>query len=419
MFAKIGWRILPLLTVAYILNYIDRTNVGVAALTMNKAIGLTSAQFGTGAGILAIGYCIFEIPSNLALYRFGARRWIARIMITWGLVSAAMVFVAGPWSFYALRFALGVAEAGFFPGVAFYLCAWFPAQYRARVMAWFLVAIPASSLIGSPLSGAILGLDGWLGLAGWQWVFVLESLPCIILGIVVLRGLAERPADASWLTPAERSVATTCLASESRTRSISGLGRTFGDVRVWLISFIYLGFSIGSYGIQIWLPLILQQGHYSNQMVGLLAAIPYFFAVAGMIAWAAWVDRRGGAVGNIVLTCLLGAAGFGVALASDSTATSLVGLTIALVGVNAARAILWALPAQFLTGIAAAGGLAIISSVGTLGGFLGPAIVGWLRQATGSFTAGLVALGACLVISAGLAVILGRQGKHGALPQTP
>jgi ACS family tartrate transporter-like MFS transporter len=405
-FSKIAWRILPVLILSYIFNYIDRTNIAVAGLTMNHDIGLSASEFGYGAGILFLGYCLFEVPSNLALYRFGARLWIARIMISWGLISGAMMFVSGPKSFYLLRFMLGVAEAGFFPGVAYYLSSWFPAAYRARIIGWFLVAIPASSLVGSPLSAFLMRLDGTLGIAGWKWLYMLESIPCILLGFAVAFLMTEKPEDARWLSAEEREVVVAKLRGEKRVRPVSTLLASFTDRRVWLLSGIYLGFSIGSYGIQIWLPLIIKQAGFSNFNVGLLTAIPYLFSVIGMILWASSVDRYGRRINNVVIACLLGALGFFVALKSGSFAVSMVGLSLALVGVNSARAVFWAIPPRFLTGIAAAGGLALINSIGTAGGFVGPSIIGWLKQETGSFTAGLMAMCGFLLVAAFLSVIL-------------
>lgn len=405
-FYKVAVRVLPILIISYIFNYIDRTNIAVAALTMNRDIGLSATQFGYGAGILFLGYCLFEFPSNLILYRVGARRWIARIMVSWGIVSTAMVFVNGPVSFYILRFLLGVAEAGFYPGVAYFLSVWFPAAYRARILGWFLVAIPASALIGSPLSGLLMKLDGLGGLAGWQWLFLLESLPCILLGVGVFTLLADHPKEATFLTEQEKDVVIARLQSEVRVRPIATLKGVFTDVRVWLLSGIYLGFSIGSYGTQVWLPLIIKQEHFSDFIVSLLSAIPYLFAVIAMISWAAFVDRFGRRVENVIITCLLAALGFALALMTQSFVVAMLGLTLALVGVNAARAVFWAIPARFLTGIAAAGGLAFINSIGTTGGFFGPAIVGWLKDLTGSFTAGLFAMCGFLLAASLLALIL-------------
>lgn len=406
VFAKIAWRFLPILVISYIFNYIDRTSISVAALTMNEDIGLTSSQFGYGAGILFLGYCLFEVPSNLILYRVGARLWIARIMITWGLVSAAMVFASGPMSFYMLRFMLGVAEAGFFPGVAYYLSCWFPSKYRAQILGWFLIAIPASSFIGAPLSALLLNLDGLLGLAGWKWLFLIESLPCVVLGIFVAKLLADSPGKASWLSPEERELVVRLVASEQRVKPATNMRSVLSDIRVWVLSGIYLGFSIGSYGVQVWLPQIIKQESFSNITVGFLTAIPYLFAVIAMIVWATYVDKNGRRLENVMFTCMIACVGFFVSLITQSFVISLLGLTIALVGVNAARAVFWAIPPRYLVGVAAAGGLALINSIGTLGGFLGPWIMGWLKEETGSFTAGLAVMAGCLLVAGLLAIVL-------------
>ncbi|MBI6633416.1 MFS transporter [Pseudomonas paralactis] len=406
LFAKIAWRFLPILMISYVFNYIDRTSISVAALTMNEDIGLTSSQFGYGAGILFLGYCLFEVPSNLILYRVGARLWISRIMISWGLVSAAMVFASGPMSFYILRFMLGVAEAGFFPGVAYYLSCWFPSKYRAQIIGWFLIAIPASSFIGAPVSALLLNLDGVLGLAGWKWMFLIESLPCVVLGFVVAKLLADSPGKASWLKPHERELVVRLVANEQRVKPATNMRSVLSDIRVWILSGIYLGFSIGSYGVQVWLPQIIKQENFSNVAVGFLTAIPYLCAVVVMIAWAAYVDKNGRRIKNVMLTCVIAGLGFFVSFLTQSFVFSLVGLTIALVGVNAARAVFWAIPSRYLVGVAAAGGLALINSIGTLGGFLGPWIMGWLKEETGNFTAGLAVMAACLFIAGLLALIL-------------
>ena len=288
-----AWRLLPLLTVAYVINYLDRTNISFASLTMNKDLGLTATQYGRGAGIFFLAYCLFELPSNLALYRFGALLWIARIMITWGLLSVAMAFIGGMWSFYAMRFLLGVAEAGFFPGIAYYLAAWFPAQYRARILAGFLVGIPFSTVIGAPVSGLLLELDGLWGLAGWKWLFILEGVPAVIFGVVVACVLADRPEEASWLSPEEKSTLTTLLAAEPRERVRSSTWAAIKDARVLICGSIQFGFTLGSYGILFWLPQIIKAGGVSNLMVSVLTAIPYLFATAAMIWWALLVDKSG------------------------------------------------------------------------------------------------------------------------------
>jgi MFS transporter, ACS family, tartrate transporter len=394
---KAALRFVPLLTIAYLFNYLDRTSLGFAALTMNKQLGLSASQFGLAAGIFFLGYSSFEIPSNLLLYRFGARRWLARIMISWGIVSTAMVFVVGPNSFYALRLLLGITEAGFFPGVTFFLAAWFPVQFRTRMLAWFLIGIPVSSLVGGPICGALLQMEGIWGLAGWQWLFIGVSLPCIPLGLLTLRWLADRPETASWLTPDERDALNHTLASEVRERSPASWLAALKDSRVLILALIQFGFTLASYGIGIFLPLILKEYHLSNWAIGWVSAIPYIFASAGMILWARYVDQKGRRIVNLAIACLLGGAGLVAPIVSGSLAIGLIGFSAALVGVTAARAIFWTIPTRFLTGVAAAGGLAFINSIGTVGGFVGPFMMGWLREFSGSYVVGLAAVAAILV----------------------
>ena len=394
---KAAMRFVPLLTIAYLFNYLDRTSLGFAALTMNKALGLSPGQFGLAAGIFFLGYTTFEIPSNLMLYRFGARRWLARIMITWGLVSAATAFVVGPNSFYALRLLLGIAEAGFFPGVTFFLAAWFPAQYRTRMLAWFLVGIPASSLIGGPVCGLFLQMDGIWGLAGWQWLFLLASLPCVPLGLLTLRFLSDRPETAAWLTSGERDALQNVLSSEVRERPHSSLLAALADTRVLILAAIQFGFTLASYGIAIWLPLMLREFHLSTMDIGWIAAVPYLFAAVGMIVWAFFVDRTGKRVVNLAIACLLGGVGLLAPIIFASLWVAVVGFTIALIGVTAARAIFWTIPTRFLTGVAAAGGLAFINSIGTIGGFADPSMMGWLKEYSGSYVVGLGAMAAIMV----------------------
>jgi MFS family permease len=394
---KAALRFVPLLTISYLFNYLDRTSLGFAALTMNQQLGLTAGQFGLAAGVFFLGYSLFEVPSNLMLYRFGARRWLARIMISWGLVSAATAFVVGPNSFYALRLLLGIAEAGFFPGVTFFLAAWFPTQYRTRMLAWFLVGIPLSSLVGSPVCGLLLQMDGIWGLAGWQWLFLLVSLPCIPLGILTLRLLSDRPQAATWLTSAERNALDEVLAGEVRERPPSSLLGALRDSRVLICAAIQFGFTLGSYGIGIWLPLMLKEYHLSTLAIGWISAIPYLFASAGMILWARYVDEKGRRIVNLALACLLGGIGLLAPILSGSLGGAVVGFSVALVGVTAARAIFWTIPTRFLTGVAAAGGLAFINSIATLGGFVGPSMMGWLKEFSGSYIFGLSAVAAIML----------------------
>jgi len=394
---KAALRFVPLLTIAYLFNYLDRTSLGFAALTMNQQLGLTASQFGLAAGIFFVGYSLFEIPSNLLLYRFGARRWLARIMISWGLVSAATAFVVGPHSFYGLRLLLGITEAGFFPGVTFFLAAWFPAQYRTRMLAWFLIGIPLSSLIGGPVCGMLLQMDGIWGLKGWQWLFLMVSLPCIPLGFATLKLLSDSPQSAPWLTGDEQNALVGVLASEVRERPHTSLWAALKDARVLICTAIQFGFTLGSYGIGIWLPLMLKEYHLTNLAIGWITAIPYLFASVGMILWARYVDEKGRRIVNLALACLLGGLGLLAPIVSGSATLAVIGFSLALIGVTAARAIFWTIPTRFLTGVAAAGGLAFINSIATIGGFVGPSMMGWLKEFSGSYVVGLLAVAAIMV----------------------
>jgi ACS family tartrate transporter-like MFS transporter len=400
---KVALRVVPLLTLAYVINYLDRTNIGVASLTMNQDLGFSQTQFGFGAAILFVGYTVFEIPSNLALYRFGARRWIARVMITWGLVSIATAWVYDVNSYYVARFALGVAEAGFFPGVAYYFGAWFPTQYRARMLAWFLVAIPLSSVIGGPISGLLLEMNGAFGLSGWQWLFIVEGLPAVVLGVVVLRVLSDRPETAAWLTPEEQRLLNAMLAEEKRERPKSSLAAALSDIRVVMLAVIQFGFTLGSYGIGIFLPQIIKGFGLSNLGASVLSAVPYAFASAAMLWWAWRVDRTGRKIGNLAIACAVGTAGLLASVASGNLVAAVAALTVALIGITSARAIFWPIPTRFLAGIGAAAGLAFINSIGTAGGFAGPYLMGWLRDVTGSFETGLIIMAAFLLAASFLA----------------
>ncbi|MCX4148892.1 MFS transporter [Paraburkholderia madseniana] len=395
---KAAWRFIPLLAFAYFFNYLDRTSVGFAALTMNHDLGLTATQFGWGAGIMFAGYCICEVPSNLALYRFGARRWLARIMITWGLMAAATALAVGPTSFYVIRLLLGIGEAGFFPGVIFFLAVWFPPSYRTRVLAWFTVSTPLSSLVGGPLSTWLLQMDGVLGLAGWKWMFIVEGLPACVLGYLLLKLLADKPADATWLSPEERQALQGAFDRESSdSHKKKDFSAALKDVRVYLLAAISFGFTMGSYGIGIWLPQMLKAHGMSVTQTGWVSAVPYFFATIALLWWAKRVDRRGGHIANLAAGLLIGAVALGVSTYFHQLLPAMVGITLALIGTIAGRTIFYTLPARFLSGQAAAGGLALINSIGALGGFAGPYLVGYLKDSFGTFTAGML----------GLAVVLG------------
>lgn len=402
-----AWRFIPLLALAYFFNYLDRTSVGFAALTMNQDLGLTATQFGYGAGILFAGYCLFEVPSNLAMYRFGARRWLARIMITWGLMAAATALAVGPYSFYLIRLLLGIGEAGFFPGVIFFLTLWFPAHYRTRVLAWFTVSTPLSSLVGGPLSAWLLQFNGHLGLAGWQWMFIVEGLPACFLGVLVLKLLADQPRDATWLPHDQREALQAAL---DREKGSTGKKKAFGialrDPRVYLLSLVSFGFTMGSYGIGIWLPQMLKAHGMSVSATGWWSAVPYFFATIGLLWWAARVDRTGRRISNLCTALVMAALALGISTCFDSLAPAMVGITMALIGTISARTIFYTIPAKFLSGQAAAGGLALINSIGALGGFAGPYMVGYIKDTFHSFNAGMLALSGVLVVTTLLAACI-------------
>jgi len=398
---KAAWRLIPLLALAYFFNYLDRTSVGYAALQMTDQLGLTAAQFGLGAGIMFVGYCLCEVPSNLAMFRFGARLWMARIMITWGLAAAATALVVGPCSFYLVRFVLGVAEAGFFPGVILFLTLWFPAQYRTRVLAWFTVATPVSFLVGGPLSVWLLQMHGWLGLAGWQWMFIIEGVPACLLGLVTLKVLVNRPAQAAWLSAEEREVLEGLLAEEQRREGRShGFKAALKDPRVWILSSITFSFTLGSYGIGIWLPQMIKAHGIDISLIGWIAAIPYFFSTIGLLLWARHVDRTGKGILHLTLALVLAGVALLLALQLDALIPALAGMTMALVGTISAKTIFYTLPGKFLSGQAAAGGIALINSIGAFGGFVGPYLMGFLKDFTGSFSAGLMVMGCVLFVAA-------------------
>jgi ACS family tartrate transporter-like MFS transporter len=407
---KITWRLIPFLMLLYFVAFLDRINIGFAALTMNKDVGLTSQMFGLGAGIFFLGYFVFEVPSTVILHKVGARFWIGRVMITWGLVSIAMAFTRGPISFYILRFLLGLAEAGFFPGTILYISYWFPANHRSAVTAMFMAAAPIAGFIGSPVSGALMQLDGLLSLRGWQWLFLLEGIPALVLGFMTFRFLIDRPADAAWLTDDERDWLSSTIQQEqadikdARTHSA---WRTLADWKVLALSLAYFGTSAGLYTIGFWAPLIIKGLGFSVLRVGLLVAIPNLIAVVGMILWSRNSDRTGERYWHAATACLVAAAGMGVAARAGSSAfLAVAGLSLTAFGVSAAKPTLWCLPTTFFAGTAAAASIGLINSVGTLGGFAGPYMIGSTNGASGNFTRGLYLVGGTLIVSAFTIVIM-------------
>jgi ACS family tartrate transporter-like MFS transporter len=409
---KVGWRLLPFLLLLYVIAWLDRVNIGFAALQMNADMQFSNTVYGFGAGIFFIGYALFEVPSNLILARVGARLWIARIMVTWGILSVAMMFIAGPISFYVLRFLLGVAEAGFLPGIIFYLGHWYPAKDRARAISWFMLAIPLSTVIGGPLAGIILQLDGWHGLQGWQWLFLLEGLPAVVLGFVVLGYLTDSPDKAEWLEPAQRRWLADRIASEHRAahaRHGVGLKAALVHPTVWLLGLILFACQTGSYGLTLWIPQIVRGlSGLSDFTVSMISALPYVAAAIGMVAIGASSDRTGERFLHIAIPSAIGGLGFIASAYFTSPWPAMIALTVAAVGDLGTRGPFWALPTRFLTGSAAAAGIALINTMASLGGFVGPSMVGVVLDYTDSFAGGLVFLAVLLLLAAGAALALRR-----------
>ena len=409
--SKAAWRILPILMICYFAAFLDRVNIGFAALTMNQDLGFSASVFGFGAGIFFLGYILCELPSNLLLVRFGARIWIARILITWGILSAATAFVWSPLSFYAVRVLLGAAEAGFFPGMIFYMTLWFPREYRARMFATFNIAVPLSSMIGAPVSGLIIEhMNGLHGLAGWQWMFVLEALPAVVMGIVVLLALPESPRTAAFLAPDERAWLAGRLDAEratQETRERFTIRRALFDPRVLLMCMIAVGLVMGTTGIAIWMPQFVRSFGLSTVQTGFVTAIPSAFMALAMIVVGRHADKTGERVWHAAGPFLVSAAGFVLAAMSSSPTLALVGLTIGAAGIGGASPNIWIFPTTLLTGAAAAAGIALINSVGSTGGFFGPSIIGWMRDATGGFAGAQLVLAAVMAATACAILILG------------
>jgi MFS transporter, ACS family, tartrate transporter len=407
---KTALRLLPFLCLLYFIAFLDRVNVGFAALTMNQDIGLTATAYGVGAGIFFLGYFFFEVPSNLALRRFGARRWIARIMVSWGLISIAMAFVQGTTSFWVLRFLLGVAEAGFFPGIILYLTFWFPNSVRGAMVGYFLLANPLTSVIGAPLSTALLGTS-LFDLAGWQTMFIIEGLPAIALGIVVLFYLQDSPAQAHWLDESERHILINAIEREQQqsTQHVS-LRAGLTSPAVWLFGLIYFGMNLGVYGFGFWAPQIIKElGDFSVQATGFVTAIPYACAAVAMFLWGRHSDRTQERPWHFALAALTGAAAFIVGSYSANVYIALAAFSLGAMGILAALPVFWTMPTALLAGTAAAGGIALINSIGTLSGYVGPVLMGKLKEATGSYSAGLLWIASAMTLAAVLVVATQRK----------
>jgi ACS family tartrate transporter-like MFS transporter len=421
--SKVTWRLIPLLFLCYIVAYVDRINVAFAGLQLQTAFDVDertySGIFSWGAGMFFIGYFIFEVPSNLVLHRIGARLWIARIMVVWGLVSSAMMLVRTPAHFYVLRFLLGAAEAGFFPGVILYMTYWFRAEERARTVALFATAGTLAGVVSSPISGKLLQLDGVCGWAGWQWLFLIEGIPAVLAGLVVFAVLPDRPQQVRWLSPAEKEWLQAELEREQATPQSSSTRRlrdVFTSGRVWLLCLLYFLLNVGGYGYEMWMPQIIKGFSGLNDFqVGLVNAIPYLVATVCMVLAGRHSDRTGERRWHVALGAFAGAVGFAVSALSGNLVLALAALALALAGVKAMLGPFWALGTASLSGTAAAGGIAWINSVGNLGGFAGPKAVGYFKENAGGYPGALLALGAALVVLGCLALTLrvgAREGKE-------
>jgi D-galactonate transporter len=402
-YAKVTWHLLPLLFLCYVASYLDRVNVGFAKLQMLSDLKFSETVYGLGAGIFFLGYFIFEIPSNMILHRVGARLWIARIMITWGLVSGAMIFVDSPTTFYVMRFLLGVAEAGFFPGVILYLTYWYPSNRRGKITALFMTGVPISGVIGGPLSGWIMkAMPGVHGLAGWQWMFILEAIPSLVLGVVVIFYLQDRIRGASWLSEEEKQLLESQIQAESRQKTEASLGQMFANPRVWLMALIYFCFVMGLYGVSFWLPTIIKTTGVTDTFnIGMLTAIPYATAAAAMILIGQSADKQRERRWHVAIPALLGSIGLILSTVYDhNTLLAMSALTLATIGIITVLPLFWSLPTALLGGAAAAAGIALINSLGNLAGFVSPYLVGWLKDQTHSTNSGMFVLAASLVLGA-------------------
>jgi MFS transporter, ACS family, tartrate transporter len=416
---QVALRIVPFLTICYFVSFVDRVNLGFGALQMVGDLRLSSTVFGLGGGLFFVSYFLCEVPSNLLLERFGARRWMARIMITWGFLAAAMALVKGPHSFYAVRLLLGAAEAGFFPGVILYLSFWFPAEYRARIIGWFTVAIPVSSFLGSPISAALLGTDGWLGLRGWQWMFVLEGAPAVLLGLACLVVLSDRPAEAKWLAADQRNWLAIKLAMESRHARQFGrmsLLQILWNRQVLALSVVLTGSTAVSSGIQLWQPQIIKSYGLTNLQTGMLNSIPFALAAVIMVWWGARSDRSGERIWHASLPLMLTAFSLAAALVFNSLFSTIVILCLTVIGLYAGKGPVWAVSTEFLSTSTAAAGLAQINALSNLAGFATIYLVGFIKDASGRFSLALLPLVALAAAAAVTMLLIGRAEMPRPIP---
>jgi ACS family tartrate transporter-like MFS transporter len=416
VFAKCAWRLVPLMTLLYFVNIMDRVNVGFAALTMNRDMGFSPAVYGFGAGAFFLGYALFQVPSNMILERVGARLWIALILVSWGLISASNAAVSGANGFYAVRIALGLVEAGFYPGMILYFTYWFPKDYRARLVALFMAALPLANVAGAPLSGLILGMNGFWGLEGWRWLFLIEAAPAILLAFLVMKFLPDRPAKAPWLSNEEKHFIAAQLQDEATARHVR-LWPAFTDPRVYALAVVYFGYAVGNYGVGLWLPQIVQGMGVSNLATGFVVALPYLASLIAMVLWGRSSDRSGERVWHVAAPAMLMAASLFTASLLHSNPAILLALSLVLIGALALQGPFWVLPPAYLGGAAAAGGIAFINAIGTGGGgFFGPYLLGRMRETTGGFAAGMAVLAIAPALSAVVVLSLGRSQRRRPWP---
>jgi ACS family tartrate transporter-like MFS transporter len=406
------WRLMPFLFLLYIVAYLDRINVSFAVLQMRGQLGLSDRAYGRAAGMFFAGYFFFQLPSNLVLEKFGVRRWISGLMITWGVISCLMIFIRGPVSFYAMRFLLGAAEAGFFPGMILYMKRWFPANARARAVAWFMTANPLAGIVGSPVSGALLGLSG-KGLSGWQWMFLMEGIPAILLGVAVFWALSDSPREAGWLKGEERDWLLERLALEQQAESTlrkENLWQVLVSPRIWMLSMVYFGVSTTMYGVTLWLPSVIRSlSGLSYFLTGLVSALPFVATAIVMVMVGMSSDRAGERRWHTAIPALVGAAAL-VAAGYGSSAIVVVGcIGLGMACAESMVGPFWAMATSRMAGLSAAAGIAVINSIANLGGYFGPDIIGFFRKLNGGFRGGLLAIGATLAISGGIALIVGRE----------
>ncbi|PAA06138.1 MFS transporter [Pseudomonas fragi] len=410
-YRKTAWRVIPLLMVCYLVAYLDRVNVGFAKLQMLDDLKFSEAVYGLGAGVFFVGYLMFEIPSNIALHKFGARRWIARIMMTWGLLSAAMMFVETPMSFYLLRFLIGIAEAGFFPGIIFYLTTWFPSHRRGVMISLFIAALPISSMLGSLISGLIMQtLDGVAGYAGWQWLFVIEGLPAVALGAAVFFLLRDRIADARWLSAEEKRGMQAALDRETRAKSHHSVRDGLLNPKIWLLGAVYFCLVLGQYVISFWMPTIIRNSGVAEPWaIGVLSAIPYSVAAVSMVLVGRSSDRVREYRWHLAICAFIGAGGvvFGT-LFGASLWLSMIGLTVGTAAMISSLPVFWGMPTAVVGGAAAAAGIALINSLGNVAGFFSTIVVGWLTQLTGNTQAAMYFMAAALVLGGLLGLSVSR-----------